>query len=262
MNVQTRTPLLKSLILSVAEALLGSHHRLHRIPFGPNRGSYIYISPQQSLRMYLGVDEPWIAQLATRFVGRDDIVYDIGAHIGYTVLLFAKGSPKFIEAFEMLPPTASALERTIAGNGLTMARVHTVGLGSRRATLELPVWRSMTSMYFEAVAGEPTARCEVVRLDDLVEEHGLPLPTFVKMDVEQAEIDVLEGGRDTFERSRPRFAIEFHDADLLRRGWALLRSWGYSLETVHGPLSEEFVTSVRYFHESVLCLPETRPSAK
>ena len=104
--------------------------------------------------MYLGVDEPWIAQLATRFVGRDDIVYDIGAHIGYTVLLFAKGSPKFIEAFEMLPPTASALERTIAGNGLTMARVHTVGLGSRRATLELPVWRSMTSMYFEAVAGE------------------------------------------------------------------------------------------------------------
>ncbi|QEC47788.1 FkbM family methyltransferase [Baekduia soli] len=47
--------------------------------------------------------------------------------------------------------------------------------------------------------GEPAARrtVPVVRVDDLVAEHGLAAPFVVKVDVEGAELQVLEGARAT-----------------------------------------------------------------
>jgi hypothetical protein len=41
--------------------ILGNKLRVHRIPYGPIQGRKIYMSPQISLRMWFGVDEPWIA---------------------------------------------------------------------------------------------------------------------------------------------------------------------------------------------------------
>jgi hypothetical protein len=50
----------------------------------------------------------------------------------------------------------------------------------------------------------------VRRLDDLVEELSLPLPTVIKIDVEGAEVGVLEGAQKTLRDARPVILGEFN----------------------------------------------------
>ena len=52
---------------------------------------------------------------------------------------------------------------------------------------------------------------QTVAIDDLVRAGGLPTPDVVKIDVEGAEIAVLEGMRETIDRHRPAIICELHD---------------------------------------------------
>jgi hypothetical protein len=83
----------------------GRDRAIHRIPFGPNRGRLIYCSITISPRMYFGVDEQWVALLAREYVKPGDVVYDVGAHVGYTTLLFAAHAGH-VHAFELVPSVA------------------------------------------------------------------------------------------------------------------------------------------------------------
>ena len=58
--------------------------------------------------MYFGFNEPWLAKLAQQYLRPGDVVYDIGAHVGYTCVLFAQcvGDAGVVHAFEILPSVA------------------------------------------------------------------------------------------------------------------------------------------------------------
>ena len=58
-----------------------------------------------------------------------------------------------------------------------------------------------------------TVRC--VKLDDWVKSNSLSRLDFVKLDVEGAEIKVLEGGKDTLMEFKPRLIIEFNPHTLI-----------------------------------------------
>ena len=108
--------ILKNIARKGLSFFFGRTPRIHRIPFGPNRGRNIFISFDISPRMYFGIDEPWIAELAQTKINPGDVVYDLGAHIGYTCLLFAQrvGKTGFVHAFEILPSVAEGfLKKTI-----------------------------------------------------------------------------------------------------------------------------------------------------
>ena len=50
-------------------------------------------------------------------------------------------------------------------------------------------------------------RCELVSIDDVVREEGLPRVDCIKLDVEGAELAALRGAADTIRRFRPRLII-------------------------------------------------------
>ena len=52
---------------------------------------------------------------------------------------------------------------------------------------------------------------EVVPLDTLVESESLPLPDFLKIDIEGYEYPMLLGARQTIQRARPMIFVELHD---------------------------------------------------
>lgn len=249
----------KACVKSLLEMILGKHPRAHRIPWGPIRGRWLFLSPQISLRMWFGIDEPWIAQLSQELLSPSDVVYDLGAHIGYTTVLFAhflKGTGA-VHAFEILPSTADYLKKTIEANGFQNITVHVVGLGAEEGMIDLPVGpTAMTSLLAKKLEGQKSERCQVVRLDDYRQEKGLPLPTLIKMDIERAEIDCLQGSLALIKECRPIMIIAFHSKDLLRQGYRLLTSLDYELHDQRGMLTEEIIEGiVGSFNNSILCLP-------
>jgi FkbM family methyltransferase len=209
--------------------------------------------------MYFGIDEPQIAKLAKAYIVEGDIVYDIGAHIGYTALLFRQrvGSTSSVHAFEILPSTAEMLRKTVQSNGFDNIIIHNVGLGADSQILELPILVSeMTSIFSRSHESHRKMLCRIEPLDLYVKENNLPDPHFIKIDVEGAENYVLRGAYEIINRCRPVMVVEFHNIDLLREGYLLLCSWGYRLVTCKGvTIDSEYLEKLNKFHQSVLCIP-------
>lgn len=254
----------KKAIVRCATTVLGTQPRVHRIPFGPLRGQRICMAPQISMRMYLGIDEPWVAGVARSIIKPGDTIYDIGAHVGYTTLLFARmlGGTGSVHAFELLPSTVEQfLTKTVQSNEFDNIHIHAVGLGKNVATMELPVGPTrMTTIHFDSgdeyVETYGRDVCRVVRLDDYAAAEGIPAPSMMKIDIEGAEVSCLKGAAKMILEHRPKLVVEFHDADVLREGYAVLTSWRYSMTAQDGTvLNHSFVDGLDHFHESVLCSP-------
>jgi FkbM family methyltransferase len=253
---------LKRWVRKAGSWVFGRKPRVHSIPFGPNRGLRIFMSFDVSPRMWFGIDEPWVAQSAMEHVSSGGVVYDIGAHVGYTCLLYAQrvGDEGQVHAFEILPYVAEQyLGRTVQANSFNNIEAHAVGLADRDAQLSLPIGETlMTSQHSKAHDGQRMEQCRIVPLDEYVKARNLPLPTYVKIDIEGAEVSCLIGGEKTIRKSSPMMMVEFHSIELLREGHSLLTSWGYKLKTQHGEeMDEQMISNLQRFHESVLCLPQS-----
>lgn len=162
---------------------------------------------------------------AFRRLGGDGLFLDVGASIGQSALsfrIFNRRSP--IVSLEPLPSHRNDLRFV-----RLVARRHRFLIAgaaeeSRRATLyvptlgsyELPAESSLNRDDAAAVlerleiAGANPSRLRLKEIEiDLrrLDELGLD-PAFVKIDVEGAELGVLEGLRETLERCRPVLMIE------------------------------------------------------
>ena len=87
------------------------------------------------------------------------------------------------------------------------------------------------------------------RLDRIVAEVGLPSPDAIKIDVEEAEVEVLEGATETLRAHRPRLMIELHGNNA---GVAeLLSKLGYKTVVIGGNLP---VTQA-HWNASIVAIP-------
>lgn len=142
-----------------------------------------------------------------------EVFVDCGAYTGDTVASFMRRSPRFeqIIAFEPDPSNFAQLESYI-GTLVVRDRIAVLphAVSSRCEVLRFSDNSDMTSKI--AMEGtEVMATSLDAALSDIC-------PTFIKLDVEGAEGSVLEGARDTLQRSRPVLAIalEHNSHDLWR----------------------------------------------
>jgi len=129
-----------------------------------------------------------------------ETVYDIGAHRGAWTAGVRRSLPgaRFF-LFEANEGHADALAKT-------GERYFTVVLSSEEKPVEFfgagtsgdSYFRELTDRY-AAVA--PTTRAAAT-LDQMIDEHGLPYPDFIKADVQGAELDVLTGGRRALDHAK------------------------------------------------------------
>lgn len=133
-----------------------------------------------------------------------DIVFDIGANIGYHAALFAnliKPDGRLI-AFEPQPALLGNLRRTI--EAIPHARLFECLLCDRpgEAMLHAPAhgYHMLAGMSDPGVPSQAIA-CEAETLDRLHTSGEIPLPDFIKIDVEGAEFLVLRGARRLLNRS-------------------------------------------------------------
>lgn len=212
--------------------------------------------------MLFGFDETWLVEIARKHVSKGDVVFDVGAHIGYTSLLFAKlvGQQGEVHAFELLPTVAEKyLSKSIKANHLEKnIIVHPVGLSDKQEELTIHVGETMMGnldrMGYESAKVE---KCKTETLDSYMADYLIGKPNLIKVDVERAEIQFLEGARSTIEKYKPKLIIEFHNADLLKQGCQLLRSMDYQVATKDGILTSADLECIYSFYGNVLATPKS-----
>jgi FkbM family methyltransferase len=154
----------------------------------------------------------------------ETVVYDIGANVGaYTVL--AASRCRQVHAFEPYSPNLTHLHRNVSVNRFKNCVIVPTAVG---ATDEPVSFEEGKDGFVGRVDGEGLLRVPCTRLDSYIGRH--PAPDLVKMDIEGAEFDALQGARELLRTKRPTLFLATHGARVQRQCCALLEQNGYALE--------------------------------
>ena len=195
---------------------------LHRGPETVN-GYKMYLSqdggPSLSFTMELlgGKYEQETRQLLERVIGKDMIIVDVGAHVGYYALQFARwvGPGGKVFAFEPEADNHALLRKNIALNRCTNVYPVPKAVSDHSGTVKLFVSSQGNDRHsiFEnprSVVRERVREVATVSLDEFLAGEGWPPVDVVKMDVEGAEPLALEGMRKLIARSAQfKLVVEF-----------------------------------------------------
>ena len=184
-------------------------------------------------------------------------VYDVGGDQGLFTLFFAHrvGDAGQVVVLEPNPRSCRRIEQNVRLNNFRNVRILPLGLGEGRAKLQLtfPLSEPARGSAVAAIADQikleaRAALCEIEvnTLDGEMTRSSLPIPHFIKMDVEGMEYGALKGMYQTLRAHRPRLSIEIHGADMedkianVRRVVAFLEELGYRMRHIE---SAESITS-------------------
>jgi FkbM family methyltransferase len=147
-------------------------------------------------------------------VRNGDIVLDCGANIGaFTREALNAGAAKVV-AIEPVPANVLSLQRTFRQE-IEQGRVIVVakGVWNKDDVLEMNLYENSSLDSFvmnqrpeDEGGGSRKVALPLTTIDAIVNELGLRV-TFIKMDIEGAEKQALEGARQTIARDKPRMAL-------------------------------------------------------
>ncbi len=167
------------------------------------------------------------------FLRPGDRVLDGGAHIGLYALAAhaATGGDCRVTCVEANPRTARLLRSNLQFNGFEDASVIEAAIwkasGSVRFIGEEPGRAAYARVAFDTQlepGPAPVTTVEAVTLDDLVAKGGPSPVALVKLDLEGAEPEALEGASRVIRTGQcPLVVLEFTEANLERRGWTSQR---------------------------------------
>ncbi len=159
----------------------------------------------------LGIFELALSEALWRLTDPGDQVVDVGANLGYTAGLFLRrlGAEGRLVCFEANPPTAALLRRNLGRLDVRrQAVVHERAAGSAAGVVELfvpadPLMMGTATTVAGAAGAGQRVSVPAGRLDAVV---GGPVGV-LKVDVEGAELSVLEGAARLLEAGRIRDVV-------------------------------------------------------
>lgn len=221
-------------------------------------------------------DAPLLAFLG-RTLKDGDVFFDVGAHIGFFTVAASMlvGESGKVVAFEPMPETFSRLTVNARNTARTNITIVNAAAWSEAGSLNFRDFGPAASAFNSAFESrrsqdadevpETIIEVQALRLDDYVAKNDVR-PTVMKIDVESAEAQVIEGLGDVLTGpDAPVLILEVGDFDhLLAAGVpssaALLnklRCLGYSLHDLakDGTLTPHEVREDRYSYMNVVAMP-------
>ena len=153
-------------------------------------------------------------------------VLDIGANVGFFSVLFSRlvGKHGHVHAFEPLPQNVGFLNQHIDLNQLDNISVHQNAVGK---LVGIAKFDRSDSHFKSGLSESGDLDVQVVTLDSL---DNLDEPvSLLKIDVEGAEDDVLQGGKYFFQVHHPLILLATHSEEKMNNCKEILDSYDYSL---------------------------------
>lgn len=171
-------------------------------------------------------------------------VLDVGAHQGFYTLLVSTlvGSTGKVYAFEPSPRERKALRLNLKLNSRGNVCIQEAALGREKSqgTLYVPERQTGCNSLRPPAVSDATSsvKVQVIRLDDFLCGTGIERVDFIKLDVEGAELSVLEGAAGLLRRHpRPVILAEIED---IRTA-----AWGYRAREIVTTLDD---LEYQWFH--------------
>jgi FkbM family methyltransferase len=139
------------------------------------------------------------------------VAFDVGAYCGEMTIALARtvGPRGRVVSFEPDPANLALLRRNVDEAGLTNVTIIDRGLWSHTTELSFVADHGLSSHVQTGVAGG--TRIAVVSFEEACRLAGA-VPDFVKMDIEGAEVETIEGALDFIRQRRIQFSIaSYHD---------------------------------------------------
>ena len=197
---------------------------------GPLRGKK-WIAGSLTHGCWVGSYEYEKQQALRGVVAPGDVVYDLGANVGYYSLLASvlAGERGHVYSFEPLPSNIAVLKRHIAMNHIENCTVLEVALAATDGDARFDPSSRGDMAHFSSEGSEtvPTAS-----LDSLLNRGEIRPPRVMKIDIEGAEYDALQGATQTISAHRPVILLATHGPEVHRNCLELLRQRGYSVESL------------------------------
>lgn len=194
--------------------------RVPKIYSGPGEG--LYFDTGYSTKLFLsGEYERPVQDVIKSLVKPGDVCYDIGANFGFFSLLFSRlaGTTGIVYAFEPVPANASIIARNAYLNRLNNIKILKIACSCEAGRSELLLAHHVGGAVLKSVGVPPdlagSLMVETSTVDALVTSQQIKPPTIVKIDVEGAEMDVLQGMEGVLRKWIPAVIIEVDDSTLI-----------------------------------------------
>lgn len=159
--------------------------------------------------------EPFSTDFVKKIIKENEIVIDIGANIGYYALLEARLANKGkTYCIEPIPTNINLLKRSIELNNYKNMDVFQYAMGDKNGKSKMYVydkcnWCSLTKNVDATIIDE--IEVPTITLDKFVECYVCQYPTFIRMDVEGYEYQIIKGAFKILESNKPlKLCIELH----------------------------------------------------
>ena len=188
--------------------------------------------------------------LFSTILKKGDVIIDVGANSGLYSILYSKlvGTGGKVYAFEPDPDTFSILKENLSLNNCNNVVSYNLALSNKPSRIEmvsfshqdLKLQSNDSFKYIREVEPDNLSAdkspINAFRLDDLEEFKSLPKIDYVKIDVEGAELLVLQGSVQTILKHKPVFIFELSGEWTNRFGYkpyqvlVFLNELGYEME--------------------------------
>jgi FkbM family methyltransferase len=161
-----------------------------------------------------GVREKKSTEIMKRFIRPDDIILELGANIGYYVLIESTvlSDTGYIYAVEPAPENVTLLKKNIALNNIRNVEVFHMAMSDKEGIAKLYMGKACN---LHSLVGSPNAiDAEFVEVETNTVDNflkGRKSITFLRMDIEGYEATVIDGMQETLESpGLKKMFIEIH----------------------------------------------------
>lgn len=198
-----------------------------RILSGPNRGLK-WIVGAGTHGCWLGRYERGEIEKFTSHLNSSTVVWDIGAHAGFFAMACAKRCAHVV-ACEPDARNIAFLRRHITLNGLNNISIVEAAISNIHGGQVS--FGGSDSSYQGQIGGQGNF-VQTASIDALI-NFGFPPPNIVKMDIEGAEGDALNGAHQTLIDQRPKMLIATHSSELAVQCSEILRRFNYDVDQLN-----------------------------
>jgi len=170
----------------------------------------------QEIELFDLIVEKQIYSIPECRVEEGDIVFDVGAHMGFFSYHAKLCGAKSIYAFEPNPYVREILTKHKSLWGFLDLNIYDLALYSEEGELDLSIpenpLASIATVNREGTVLEKfryRAKIRVVAttIDKFVRRNAIPHVNFIKIDAEGSEREIIKGAKETIKRFKPKMAI-------------------------------------------------------